>query len=531
MWQPIYKVFSIISIILILVTSIQSSAAYAAASSSNTSTPKPTPTPVILTGDLNHDGRVDCLDLILLQMLLSGVTPPIEIQCPGAGIGCTANVTTTDRDTLVKIILGQRKPSGGGGGGGGGSTPTPAPQTNTVYFNSSSYATTYGPGSTGQNFTARVQIDNTNYLYNGTFTVNYNSSLLQVNNVSDGNFSGKDILMVSGSNWSNSAGALTVRPNLSAYVLNGSSSSGSGYLCDIQFQTITAGTSPLTINGTLNQLQTGNFSVIAGTTWTNSSVVITRWYNLNVSTAANGNVTAPGVGVFPYVNNSIVTLTAVPTSCWQFYRWEGDTSTIANASAASTTIKVNGSYAITANFSIKTFTLSVTANNSGGSPTGAGTYDCGTNATIHANTSSCGTFVSWTPVEGVANASAADTTVFMNKSRTLTANYNTNQYNLTINASIDGSTNLSTGNHTYTCGTFVYVQANPADCHILSYWSSSNVSINGSTDNPIRITMDGNKDLTPVFAVSATFALSLNASPTDGGLPYYDGAGPVRLRH
>src|SRR5271157_683424 len=118
LWQPIYKVFSIIGIILILVTSIQSSAAYAASSSN---TPTPTPTPTRIQGDLNGDGKVDVLDLILLQMSQSG------LKAPDLSQGLTIN-------DLINIILGlthQGSTGGGGGGGGGGAvstqTPTPTP--------------------------------------------------------------------------------------------------------------------------------------------------------------------------------------------------------------------------------------------------------------------------------------------------------------------------------------------------------------------------------------------------------------------
>jgi hypothetical protein len=329
--------------------------------------------------------------------------------------------------------------------------------------------------------------------------------------------------------WTDAGGQLTVFPNLSSCAINGSGISGSGYLCEILFETKGAGTSPLTLgNGSLYQSQSGNISAIAGTTWINSSVEITQQYNLIISSAAYGNVTAPGIGTFPYANNQSVTITATPTdACWQFYRWEGDTDTIANMTAASTTIRMNNSYTITANFSIKTFALSVTANNSGGSPyfDGLTPFTCNTSVPIHANTSACYTFAGWIPTTGVDVPSAENTNVLMNATRSLTARYSIKQYTLTINAGIGGGTsNPSAGDYTYNCSTVVSVLAMPNDCRILKYWTSSNLSINGSVDNPISITMDGNKDLTPVFESSATFTLSLDKSPSAGGNPTANGS-------
>jgi hypothetical protein len=86
--------------------------------------------------------------------MLNNHTPPTA-KCSGGDINCDGKITIADRDSLSNIILG--KGNSNGGGGGGGNNPTPTPTTNTVRFNNSSYAATYGPG-TGQNFTARVPI-------------------------------------------------------------------------------------------------------------------------------------------------------------------------------------------------------------------------------------------------------------------------------------------------------------------------------------------------------------------------------------
>ena len=514
-WRFVFAVLAIFTTALLAMSLALPLSAYAAT---------PTPTPVPLQGDLNFDGRIDCLDLILLQICLN--TPPSSCDIDGNN-----KTNTADRTLLFNIILGKVTPTGGGGGGGGGGGPIPTPQ-NTVYFNNSSYAKTYGPGAAGQNFTARVLIGNTNYLYNGTFTVSYNSSLLQMNNVSDGNFSGKDIPM-NGSDWSNNAstGVLTIMPNLSAYINMSSNTSdgisGSGYLCDIQFQTNGSGTSPLTINGTLNQRKTGNFSAISGTTWTNSSVVITQYYSLNVSSEAHGTIISPA-GNFSYPKGTVVGINATATDpCWQFSHWEGnDTSSIVNVNASNDVIRMNNSYTISANFSIKTFTLSVVGNNSGGTPTfeGISPFTCGTTVNLSANTNSCYTFAGWTPTEGIADPSAENTTALMNKSRSLTAHYNIKHYTLTIDAAANGSTNLSVGDHTYNCSTVVKVLSNASECYVLTYWLSSDPIINGSTADPVSITMNESKTLTPVFAISDTFTLSVNAIPTEGGTPTANGS-------
>jgi len=74
-------------------------------------------------------------------------------------------------------------------------------------------------------------------------------------------------------------------------------------------------------------------------------------YDLTISSTYGGSVTIPGEGTFAYDEGTVVNLEAVKESCcWRFVNWTGDVDTVANVNAASTTITMNGDYAITANF-------------------------------------------------------------------------------------------------------------------------------------------------------------------------------------
>ena len=510
--------FKLAGIIIILIVAAFILPAYALANGdSNSNNPLP--------GDLNGDGKVNILDFILLKLTLLGQeTPTDSADVDGNGI-----INMLDLDDLLDQFFGQASSSHGGGGGGGGGGSGVA-VTNQVNFELSIYPSSYGPGATGQTFNATVKIAQTSFLYNGSFTVDYNPSILQVHNVNNGLFATSCVInMLNGTDWIDAEGQLTVFPNLSSCATNGSGVSGNGYLCEILFETKGAGTSPLILgNGSLYQSQSGNISAIAGTTWINSSAQITQLYSLNITSSDHGNVTDPGEGTFNRSMGQQVSITATTTDdCWQFYRWEGDTITIADVNASSTTITMNGDYSISANFSIKQFSLGLTANNSAGSPSieGSSPFTCNTTVNISANTDSCYTFAGWTPTEGISDWTAENTSVLMNKSRALTARYSIKQYTLTIDTGVGGgSANLSVGDYPYNCSTVVSVLAIPNDCRIFKYWTSSNLSINSSTDNPISITMDGDKDLAPVFEVSTTFTLSLDASPTAGGSPTANGS-------
>jgi uncharacterized protein YkwD len=73
-------------------------------------------------------------------------------------------------------------------------------------------------------------------------------------------------------------------------------------------------------------------------------------YSLTISSTAGGSVTTPGEGTFIYDAGTVVSLVATPATGYQFVNWTGDVGTIANVNAASTTITMNDSYSIQANF-------------------------------------------------------------------------------------------------------------------------------------------------------------------------------------
>jgi serine protease len=73
-------------------------------------------------------------------------------------------------------------------------------------------------------------------------------------------------------------------------------------------------------------------------------------YVLSVSSTAGGSVSNPGEGTFTFEEGTVVELVAVAESRYVFIEWIGDSGTIANVNAGSTTITMNGDYMITATF-------------------------------------------------------------------------------------------------------------------------------------------------------------------------------------
>jgi hypothetical protein len=96
----------------------------------------------------------------------------------------------------------------------------------------------------------------------------------------------------------------------------------------------------------------GNYSITA-----NFSEIPVTYYVLTIAVTGSGS-TNPAVGQHSYAPGTVVPIVANPASGYHFVNWTGNVGTIANVNAASTTIAMNGSYSITANFEGVNFMVS-----------------------------------------------------------------------------------------------------------------------------------------------------------------------------
>ena len=74
--------------------------------------------------------------------------------------------------------------------------------------------------------------------------------------------------------------------------------------------------------------------------------------SLAISSTTGGAVTTPGQGAFTYDRGAVVSLVAEAEEGYVFVGWTGDVTSVADVNAASTSITVDGSCSITANFAI-----------------------------------------------------------------------------------------------------------------------------------------------------------------------------------
>ena len=169
-----------------------------------------------------------------------------------------------------------------------------------------------------------------------------------------------------------------------------------------------AASTNITING--NYSITANFVAI---------------YDLTISSTVGGETT-PGAGTSTHDAGTVVNLVATPDAGYRFVEWTGNVATIANVTAASTTITMNGDYSITAEFAWQYYlSVNSTAGGSVNEP-GEGVFPCdeGSVVDLVAEADESYHFVQWTGnVSTIANVSAASTTITMNSNYSITANF------------------------------------------------------------------------------------------------------------
>ena len=215
------------------------------------------------------------------------------------------------------------------------------------------------------------------------------------------------------------------------------------------------------------------------------------WPAFNLSISANtGGVTTPSDIFYLGTTASIL---ATPNTGYSFDGWTGEG--VADTSQVSTTVSMTQNRAISASFSINSYDLTLQAG-TGGSVTGGGTYDHGTNPSITALPDTGYSFNGWSG-EGVSDPHASTTSVSMSTHRTISASFSLNSYELNLQAGTGGSV---TGTGIFHHGTNPYITAIPDTGYSFIEWSGYGVTDPSSSITTVDMSMDRN--------VSATFSLN-----------------------
>jgi hypothetical protein len=241
---------------------------------------------------------------------------------------------------------------------------------------------------------------------------------------------------------------------------------------------------------------------------TNRSLTANFIQTFTVATSSSPGTggTTSGSGI--YDSGSSVTVSASSSTGYRFVNWTEGGSFV--SSSSSYTFAISSNRSLTANF-IQTYSISVSASpGAGGSTTGSGIYDTGSQITVTATAASGYRFVSWT--ENGSVVSTISTYSFIaSANRVLVANF-IQTFVITTSANpVSGGT--SSGGGTFDSGTLVTVTAAPSVGFRFVNWTEGGSSISTSSSYTFNIT--ANRSLTANFI--QTYTISTAASPVAGG--------------
>jgi hypothetical protein len=232
-------------------------------------------------------------------------------------------------------------------------------------------------------------------------------------------------------------------------------------------------------------------------------------HTLLTSSTTCGNVTAPGDGNNgnnSYPVDTVVPLVATPDAGCCFVEWTGDIGSVADPSAASTTITMDADYSVVANFAAGV-TLTTTAGTGGTvtTPATSPTQDCtGAVVDIVATPDTGYTFANWSGDTGtVAETGVASTTILMDASYSVQANFTAAPTaELTVSSGAGGSvtTPPEAGSpHEYNLGAVATIVATPDTGFEFTFWSGQTGTIANVNAASTTITMDADYSIMANF--------------------------------
>ena len=258
-------------------------------------------------------------------------------------------------------------------------------------------------------------------------------------------------------------------------------------------------------------------------------------YSLTVTSTPGGSVTEPAQAMSIYSAGQVVLLVAQPDEHWHFLGWTGDVNTIVDVNAAQTTITMNDSYSITANFEIDEGWCSLTVSSTEGGLAiepgeGIHVYEANTPVSLVAQADEHYHFVEWTgDVAAVGNPQTASTNITMYDSYSITANFELDAgwYSLTISSTSGGSvTEPGQGSFIYEGGNIVELIAQPDEGYEFVRWTGDIDTIADINAAQTTITVTRSRSITANFeSWHPEPVAQLVVSSTEGGLVTSPGEG------
>ena len=245
-------------------------------------------------------------------------------------------------------------------------------------------------------------------------------------------------------------------------------------------------------------------------------------YTLAVTIQPPNSGTVIGDGTYPY--GTTASLEAFPAVGYTFLNWGGDISATDNPE----NIVIDSDKNVTANFQLNSYSITTTSNPfDGGTTSGGGTFDHGSQVTLVATSGTGYRFVNWT-LNG--NQVSLDSTYIFNAENAgaYTANFVLKKYSVsTTPIPTEGGT--VTGNGVYDHGTMVNIIATPNYGWEFDNWTEGNsaLSIDSIYSFPLLESRSFNANFSKKIYSLITNSLPVEAGTTTGDDNYEHGTNVI----
>lgn len=269
-----------------------------------------------------------------------------------------------------------------------------------------------------------------------------------------------------------------------------------------RFVNWTAGGTAVSTNASYTFTVTSNRTLVANFS--------TLTYTITTSTSPAGVGSASGGGTYNY--GATATVTAATATGYRFVNWtEGGTVV---STASSYTFTVNSNRSLLANYSINTYTITTSSSPvAGGTASGAGIYNHGTQATVTATPSSGYLFVNWTESGSIVSTNVSYSFT-VTGARTLVANYSLITYTITT-ASSPPAGGTTTGGGTFSPSATATLTASPATGYQFIGWTEAGTTV--STNATYSFLVSANRSLVATFQSISYLTVNTLANPSSGG--------------
>ena len=232
-------------------------------------------------------------------------------------------------------------------------------------------------------------------------------------------------------------------------------------------------------------------------------------YEITATANPTAGGTVSGGGVFNY--GASCTLTATANTGYTFQNWTKNGTVVSTSASFNFTVTETAAYV--ANFQINSYTITANANPSaGGTVTGGGSYNYGTNCTLTATANTGYTFVNWTK-NGTQVSTSPNYSFDVTENATYIANFQINNYTITASANPSVGGTVS-GGGSYNYGAICSLSATAATGYTFVNWTKNGTIV--ATSPNYNVTVYEDATYIANFQLNS-YTISASANPSIGG--------------